>query len=201
MEPLDTKAKLEIYAHNRMKARSASFLNQHVIYKRLQFPAAHKDDLDYAWQCKATTFARGGLWSKGKQFHRDPASGTWFKDDSAGRRREFHNCNSEICMRYTDKAGPRDKASVHYNVIAAPCAGGFFIEKSSDSYYSERGDATNAAPLAHVPHWTHSFGDHPFYRSSAMGGEKERGPAFTLARKRPNIGTGEQIARARSGPL
>eukprot|EP00747_Dinoflagellata_sp_TGD_P185748 gnl/TRDRNA2_/TRDRNA2_42448_c0_seq1.p1 gnl/TRDRNA2_/TRDRNA2_42448_c0~~gnl/TRDRNA2_/TRDRNA2_42448_c0_seq1.p1 ORF type:complete len:196 (-),score=27.04 gnl/TRDRNA2_/TRDRNA2_42448_c0_seq1:43-630(-) len=182
---MTTAEKKELFKSNASKSRESSYHNQHVVYQNIEFPSAKKGDADYSFRSHATTFSRGGLWSKGSCYMRDPATGTWFKDNSNSARREFFDSGSGLAMRYTDRKSP-SHCPQHMTIITAPCAGGFFIDRAAGSAASETNQAQQPAPLKHVPHMLNSFSE-PFFRPSTMGGPKEQGAPFSLARKRPAI--------------
>eukprot|EP00747_Dinoflagellata_sp_TGD_P165652 gnl/TRDRNA2_/TRDRNA2_187235_c0_seq1.p1 gnl/TRDRNA2_/TRDRNA2_187235_c0~~gnl/TRDRNA2_/TRDRNA2_187235_c0_seq1.p1 ORF type:complete len:227 (+),score=21.23 gnl/TRDRNA2_/TRDRNA2_187235_c0_seq1:72-752(+) len=171
-----------MFKNNAIKTRNAPYRSQHITYAQLHFPSAKKDDPDYYWRSHATTFARGGLWSKGKEYTRDVASGTWY---GVGKHeKDFHYTGSGLSMRFSAPSKDGEPVTVHKSIYAAPCAKGFITETARPNQHSVEGRPAKSAPLEHVPHMLSTFSE-PFFKPASLGGPKETGPAFGLGASPP----------------
>eukprot|EP00929_Paragymnodinium_shiwhaense_P047245 TRINITY_DN23959_c0_g1_i1.p1 TRINITY_DN23959_c0_g1~~TRINITY_DN23959_c0_g1_i1.p1 ORF type:complete len:227 (-),score=32.65 TRINITY_DN23959_c0_g1_i1:168-848(-) len=70
-----------VYDHNKFKAKNASYLSKHVMFKRLDSIAVKPGESDWNWRSRATNFAKGGIDFHGKNYVRDPRTGVWFNSE------------------------------------------------------------------------------------------------------------------------
>jgi len=93
---------------------------------------------DYRWKCSATTAYRAPFVDgKDNLCVRDPATGTWFRDQPGKRRDYFHTGNlldMKVREAAADKATPTAGVT-HEPVLmwTAPCAGGVWLNRYRDA--------------------------------------------------------------------